>query len=286
MEGRQFNRRTLAILVVLTALLLLFFGVLYNLQVLHVDDYRAQSVVKIANRKTVEAARGELLDRYGRSMVTNRATYQLTLNTGVMGEEAVRNANLLELLNICRDNGLTWTDTLAVSTAAPFTYTSDTPLAYEKEGGGVALTRLGRLLNALPMKKELKSSLNLPATERVEAAKTLDDIPAGPTAEELIAALRTYFEIDPSWSDADARALIGVLYETNLRTYSINQQAYIFAQDVNIDVISAVKERRLTGVTIETTTVRQYNTVAAAHLLGHVGDIQSSNWDYTIKILK
>ena len=65
MEGRQFNRRTLAILVVLTALLLLFFGVLYNLQVLHVDDYRAQSVVKIANRKTVEAARGELLDRYG-----------------------------------------------------------------------------------------------------------------------------------------------------------------------------------------------------------------------------
>ena len=58
---------------------------LYNLQVLHVDDYRAQSVVKIANRKTVEAARGELLDRYGRSMVTNRATYQLTLNTGVMG---------------------------------------------------------------------------------------------------------------------------------------------------------------------------------------------------------
>ena len=71
-----------------------------------------------------------------------------------------------------------------------------------------------------------------------------------------------------------------MLYETNLRTYSINQQAYIFAQDVNIDVISAVKERRLTGVTIETTTVRQYNTVAAAHLLGHVGDIQSSNWDY------
>ena len=41
-----------------------------------------------------------------------------------------------------------------------------------------------------------------------------------------------------------------------------------------------MKERRLTGVTIETTTVRQYNTVAAAHLLGHVGDIQSSNWDY------
>lgn len=128
MEGRQFNRRTLAILVVLTALLLLFFGVLYNLQVLHVDDYRAQSVVKIANRKTVEAARGELLDRYGRSMVTNRATYQLTLNTGVMGEEAVRNANLLELLNICRDNGLTWTAHPGPSQRQPPSPTPATPL--------------------------------------------------------------------------------------------------------------------------------------------------------------
>ena len=78
MEGRQFNRRTLAILVVLTALLLLFFGVLYNLQVLHVDDYRAQSVVKIANRKTVEAARGELLDRYELSGFAGKRPCQLS----------------------------------------------------------------------------------------------------------------------------------------------------------------------------------------------------------------
>ena len=80
MEGRQFNRRTLAILVVLTALLLLFFGVLYNLQVLHVDDYRAQSVVKIANRKTVEAARGELLFHtfYADCKVLDRTNLELS----------------------------------------------------------------------------------------------------------------------------------------------------------------------------------------------------------------
>ena len=34
--------------------------------------------------------------------------------------------------------------------------------------------------------------------------------------------------IDPAWSDEDARALIGALYEVNLRTYEINQQEYIF----------------------------------------------------------
>ena len=280
MEGKQFNRRTLAVAAVLAVMLAVFVGVLYNLQIVHVEDYRAMSVVKIDNRVTVEGARGELLDRYGRELVTNRAVYRITLNTRLMGDEAQRNPNLMELITICRDNGLSWSDSLPISTTAPFTYTTDTPLAYELEGGGVAFTRLGRLLNALPLGETVKASLNLPDTRDIEAAKDLTEIPAGPTAEELIAALRNYFEIDPAWSDEDARALIGVLYEVNLRTYEINQQEYIFAQDVDIDVISAIKERGLTGVSVDATTVREYQTSAAAHLLGRVGSIQNSTWDY------
>ena len=279
MEGRQFNRRTLAVAAVLAAVLAVFAGVLYNLQVVHGADYRAMSVVKITNRETVEGARGELLDRYGRELVTNRAVYEITLNTGLMGDESERNPNLMALIDICRDNGQSWTDSFPVSAAAPFTYTTDTPLAYEKEGGGVAFTLLGQLLNVLPMKDAVKAPLNLPSTRDMEAAKTLADIPAGPTAEELMDALRTYFEIDPAWSDEDARALIGVLYEVNLRSYDINRQEYVFAQGVDIDVISAVKERGLTGVSVETTTVRQYNTASAAHILGHVGSIYTENWE-------
>ena len=278
MEGKQFNRRTLAVAAVLAVILAVFVGVLYNLQIVHVEDYRAMSVVKIDNRVTVEGARGELLDRYGRELVTNRAVYRITLNTRLMGDEAERNPNLMELITICRDNGLSWSDSLPISTTAPFTYTTDTPLAYEKEGGGVAFTQLGSLLNALPLGSTVKEALNLPDTKAVEAAKTLADIPAGPTAEELMEALRTYFEIDPSWSDEDARALIGVLYEVNLRSYEVNQQEYIFAQDVDIDVISAVKERGLTGVSIAGSTVREYTTTAAPPMEGRVGP--HPNWDY------
>ena len=278
MEAKQFNRPTLPVAAVLAVILAVFVGVLYNLQIVHVEDYRAMSVVKIDNRVTVEGARGELLDRYGRELVTNRAVYRITLNTRLMGDEAQRNPNLMELITICRDNGLSWSDSLPISTTAPFTYTTDTPLAYELSDGGVAFTQLGSLLNALPLGSTVKEALNLPDTKAVEAAKTLADIPAGPTAEELMEALRTYFEIDPSWSDEDARALIGVLYEVNLRSYEVNQQEYIFAQDVDIDVISAVKERGLTGVSIDVSTVREYQTSAAAHLLGRVGTIQ--NWDY------
>ena len=277
MEGKQFHIRTLITALLLALLLAGFGAVLYNLQIVKGDEYRAASTVKIANTVTVEAARGELLDRYGRSMVSNRATYQITLTTTAMGAEAQRNANLLELITICRENGLEWTDTLPISKDAPFAYTDENALVYTNSEGKVKFSYLGALLDALPLGSDI-----LPdrwRSEDLTAAASVADLGEGPTAEEVIDGLRQYFLIDESLSDADARALIGVLYELNLRSRNVKQTEYIFAQDVNIDVISAVKERSLTGVNISATTVRQYNTTSAAHLLGRVSSIFTENWE-------
>ncbi|WP_130869872.1 penicillin-binding transpeptidase domain-containing protein [Intestinimonas massiliensis (ex Afouda et al. 2020)] len=277
MEGKQFHIRTLVVAGILALLLLVFAGALYQLQVLHWEDYRAASTVKIANTETVEAARGEIVDRYGRSLVGNRATYEITLNTSVMGEEAERNAILLELIHICQDTGITWTDTLPISEDAPFTYTSDSPLVYTDSEGKVQFNYLGALLDALPLGKDI-----LPgrwSQKDLDSASSVADLGTGLTAEEVIDGLRQYFLIDESLSDTDARALIGVLYEVNLRSRDIRQTEYVFAQDVNIDAISGIKEHSLTGVTVSATTVRQYNTTSAAHLLGRVSVIQAENWD-------
>ena len=275
MDGKQFHIRTLTVAAVLAVLLAVFAGVLYYLQIVRGEEYRAASTVRNVNVETVEAARGELLDRYGRALVSNRATYEIVLNTSRMGREPERNAILLELIAICRENGLTWADTLPISREAPFTYTSENPLVYTDSEGKLRFHYLGALLAELP----LGSSI-LPGrweAEDLEEAGSLAGLGPGLTAEEVIAGLRQYFLIDEALSDADARALIGVLYEVNLRSTELRTSEYIFAQDVNIDAISAIKERGLTGVTVRATTVRQYNTTAAAHLLGRVGAIQ--NWD-------
>ena len=275
MDGKQFHIRTLTVAAVLAVLLAVFAGVLYYLQIVRGEEYRAASTVRNVNVETVEAARGELLDRYGRALVSNRATYEIVLNTSRMGREPERNAILLELIAICRENGLTWADTLPISLDAPFTYTSENPLVYTDSEGTLRFHYLGALLAELP----LGSSI-LPGrweAEDLEEAGSLAGLGPGLTAEEVIAGLRQYFLIDEDLSDADARALIGVLYEVNLRSTELRTSEYIFAQDVNIDAISAIKERGLTGVTVRATTVRQYNTTAAAHLLGRVGAIQ--NWE-------
>ena len=277
MEGKQFHIRTLVVAGILALLLVTFAGVLYQLQIVKGEDYRAASTVKIANVETVEAARGEIVDRYGRTLVSNRATYEITLNTSIMGKEAERNAILLELIHICQENDIAWTDTLPISKDAPFTYTSDSPLVYTDSEGEVQFNYLGALLAALPLGKDILP--NHWEQEDLDAASSVADLGEGLTAEEVIAGLRQYFLIDESLSDADARALIGVLYEVNLRSQDIRKTAYVFAQDVTINAISAIKERSLIGVTVSATTVRQYSTTSAAHLLGRVGVIQAENWD-------
>ncbi len=313
MDGKQFYHRTLAVAAVLAVLLVVFTGVLYHLQIVRGAEYRAASTVRNVNVETVEAARGEILDRYGRTLVSNRATYEIVLDTSRMGAEAERNAILLELIEICREDGLTWTDTLPISQEAPFTYTRDEPLVYTDSEGALRFNYLGALLAQLPLgssilperwEQEQLDAANALAGQMdsmaeaeiaaymrrnglvdegasdAQAAAAAGDLSAlgnSLTAGEIIDGLRQYFLIDGDLSDADARALIGVLYEVNLRGTELRTSEYIFAQDVNIDAISAIKERGLTGVTVRATTVRQYNTVSAAHLLGRVGAIQ--NWD-------
>ena len=266
MEGKQFQRRALFTAALLALLVAAFAAVLWNLQVTNLDYYRGLSTRKIANRETVEAARGEMRDRYGRVLVTNRAVYQVTLDLSRMGEEAQRNANLLALLEICREQKVEWSDTLPISESGPFSYTSDTALSYRAADSSAAetvvRTSLGKLVDALP----LQSRGFLPAGE------------TDPSAAALMQALRGYFEVDESLSDGEARALIGVLYEINLRQKNIDYSDYIFAQDVDIDFISTVKEHGLTGVQIEAATVREYATSHAAHLLGRVGPIYADTW--------
>ena len=261
MEPKRFQLRSRVILLALLAVLLGFFGVLYDLQVVNGDKYLEQSTRKIANTETVQAARGALLDRYGRVLVTNRASYQVTLDTKLMGDIQGRNSTILELLKLCREQDMTWNDTLPVTAGRPFQYTNDHPFetVTTDENGNEkrSANSLSRLLDTLRIK-----------------------LPDEPTAQELVDALRTYFEVDEAVGEAEGRALVGVLCELTLRSKDIVRTSYVFAEDVDIDFITVAKERSLRGVQIDTVTVREYKTQYAAHLLGQMGAITADNWDY------
>ena len=81
-------------------------------------------------------------------------------------------------------------------------------------------------------------------------------------------------DMDPG----DARAVAGVLYELYYRSRIADWPPYYFAEDVDVDFITRVKELNLRGVEIETASVRKYETEYAAHLLGYTGAITKDTW--------
>lgn len=245
MDGKQFHTRIRGVVALLLAVLLAFTWVLYDLQIDRGGDFLAQSRRKIVSTETVDAARGEILDRYGRVLVSNRTSYNVSLDASLMNDR--RNDIVLALLDICRAQGVAWTDTLPLSKSAPFTST----LADATAGAKKNFEKLAGLM-------KWDAGIGDP--------------------DALLAQMRATFEVDPALSDRLARDLVGVLYEVTLRSKEVSYVAYVFAQDVDIDFITAVKEAGLAGVEIDPTTVREYHTAYAAHLLGRVGLMDNDEW--------
>ena len=149
MDSKQFRRRVLAVVVILALVMCSLGATLYDLQVNQGEKYYSQSQYKITETQTVEAARGQILDRNGRVLVSDKAVYQVKLNTSLMGKAPQRNDAILSLLQVARATGTQWEDTLPISHEAPFTFTTDNPYyaLTDNEDGTQSrtLTRLGKL---------------------------------------------------------------------------------------------------------------------------------------------
>lgn len=287
MDSKQFHRRVWGVVVLLCLLLTSLGSVLYEAQMIDGDHYLSQSKWKIASTETVEAARGTLVDRYGRVLVSNRVIYQVTLNTSIMGDR--RNQTLLELIQVSRQEGVGWADNLPMD-AEGMSFTTDDPYytATLQEDGTTkrTLTRLGRL--AVKLKWILDPSTGEYWNETLPTAQQLLDkmcvtfgLAKEVKATDPATGLMSVQGVDyGELSRADARAVAGVLYEVNLRAKDIYWTPYVFAEEVDIQFISQVKERSLTGVVVEPTTVREYGTDYAAHLLGRVALMNEEEWAY------
>ena len=338
MDPKQFRRRALAVVVLLALMVAGMGATLYDLQINNGADYYEQSQRRVAETQTVESARGQILDRNGQVLVSNRVVYQVTLDTSLMKDEdkdavtaagSRRNDTLLALIEAARAEGVEWTDNLPISKTEPFTFTTDTPYyttSVDEEGEVVhTLTRLGRLALELgwleedPTLDPEKAAAPAPEPEEPGLLDRIVDFFTGgggeepapepeeegpyepPDAQALLGAMCRTFglrgagavdeeetpegdipalnlgDLDPE----DARAVAGVLYELYLRSTGVYQaNEYVFAQEVDIDFISRVKEQSLPGVVIEATTVRQYHTPYAAHLLGRVTPIFPEEVEY------
>ena len=261
-QEKQYHDRArrIALCSLLAAVLCAYVAVLYSTQIVHGASYLEQSVRTITQRETVEASRGILTDRNGRTLVSNRSSYNLTFDSSRLDEDEEENASILRLLLLCRERNVVWQDNLLLTAQAPFSYTVDT----------ASDTQKGRFIKYLQSLKLVSDTLKTADL----TAGLLEG--AGLTPDKLLARMRTEYQVPSVFSDNEARAVLGVQYELAIRKL-VNTTAYILAEDVDAEMISLLTDGNYAGVRITTSSVREYETDAAAHILGTVGRIN----DYT-----
>ena len=231
--------RVAALLIIFVVIILVYLVFLYKLQIIEGERYYHQSEELIQERKTVTAARGNILDRYGRILVSNKEAYNIKIDITKLFASEDPNSVILDLVDMVRGYGDDYTDDLPITFEPPFEYDPN-------------MTEIQRtMLNAYFRDKG-------------------DSLPANPTAVELMAYMRTRYEIDNSYSAEEMRLIAGVRYSINVR-YAINTADYVFVQDASMGLISSIMENKLTGIEVSRAYMRHYNTEYAAHLLGYVG---------------
>ena len=134
MDQKGTNNRRLYILAGLLALaLVIYLGVLFDIQINDHEEYLTKSVNTIAKKEKVSASRGIITDRYGRELVSNRSTYSLTFDSSLLKNGEDQNDALLRLLKLCREQGVDWVDNLPITQRAPFAFTVDTASSTQKD---------------------------------------------------------------------------------------------------------------------------------------------------------
>ena len=245
MERMTRGRTIWAILLVM--MIMAFFCVrLYTMQIVDAEQ-KGQNITTYETRTRVRATRGDLVDTNGNVLVTNRASYDLAFNHYVILNCGNPNERLLELAMLCNRLGITYHDHLPISYETPFYYTlSDYSTAWQ-----------GYFQAFLVNRGNLDSDIS---------------------ADILMRELRKSYYIPESWTDEQARLVIGLRYELTLRNGVTNLPNFVFLEDVSDANLAAILELNVPGLKVETTTVRQYNTTYAAHVLGYIGAMSADQW--------
>ena len=242
----RISRFRAIMLFVLFAFILGLFAVkLFDLQIIETDG-NTDNIAKYTTITTVRASRGDLLDRNGNVLVGNRASYDLVFNHYVIKSYTDTNDALYALLKKCQELEIDYNDHFPISKTRPFEYTLNSfPTSWQSH------------FQTFMADRELDSDISAPL---------------------LIEKLRYRYKIPDEWSDEDARAVIGMRYEFDLRGVVPTLPTYTFIEDVSDENLSAILELNTPGLMVESSTVREYHTPYAAHILGYMGGMDADDW--------
>lgn len=236
-EKSNFRYNIITTIVYLIGIIILM--QLFNLQIVHGEEYRENSNKKLTREAKIEAARGSITDRTGNLLVSTEQGFSLEMYKTKVEDEQLNNSILL-MTNILEKNEDTYIDTFPIS-IDPFEYHFD-------------------------------------SEEELAEWKKTYKIPETAAAEEAFYLFRDKYNIkneDPK----EIRQILAIRYAISTVGYSnkksiqiskeIKRETAVELQEMSNDLI---------GVTIVTEPIRKYHMGSlASHILGYTSKITKAN---------
>lgn len=211
---------------------------LFNLQIIHGEEYRETSNTKLTRESILEADRGDIKDSSGTILATVDAQYSVVLYKTKVNNETLNNT-ILKLLNILSTNGDSYVDNFLID------------------------------VNPYRFKLEEEAS-----QKKWKKANNIDE---DATAEEAFNYFKDKYEITTENLD-DARKILAIRYEISYKGYSNTKSIEIASNISRESLLQIKERNsEFPGVEVTEKSTRIYplgNT--ASHIIGQIGKIESS----------
>lgn len=245
MNKKKYSKRGTVVICIFAAIFI-FFGVnLFRIQIL---DTNQESQTSVSTYDvTVEAVRGEILDRNGFPLVTNKQVNKIVFNYERFPKDyGERNKIIKSLITLFDRNGIEWNDNLPIEVVdgrLVFSEGKDNEISY--------------------LKSEAFLHLNYYAT-----------------VENCFQALSDRYGLS-EMPLSQARDVASVYYSMVKNGFNTGRN-YVFATDVSGELVSVIMEKSdiFPGVNLQISSEREYTDgTVAPHVLGMVGAISEGEYE-------
>lgn len=226
----------LTILVYIVGIVLL--AQLFNLQIVHGEEYRETSNTKLTRESVLKADRGSIKDSSGTMLASVDAQYSIVLYKTKVNNETL-STTILKLLNILSTNSDSYVDNF--------------------------------LIDVNPYRFKLEEE------ESQKKWKKANNIDEDATAEEAFNYFKNKYDIT-SDNVEDIRKILAIRYEISYKGYSSTKSIEIASNisRQSLEQIKE-RNAEFSGVEVVETPVRVYPLkTTASHILGRIGRIESS----------
>lgn len=247
MKSRHFSFRSLVAIILVFAVVGVFGYTLYDIQIVNGEYYKAQSNATRTYTVSIEAARGEIVDRNGNSLVSNRQGNSIILDAAYFpsrSDNEARNTIILNLINLFESNGEEYVNNLPLQIV-------NGEIAFTDDEDAVATMK----------------------------SKDMFNLQSYATPQNCFDTMVEEYGLEQY--DTETALKIGTIrYELTRLMFSIENPVTI-ADDVSDATVAEIKEDTVTylGADVKAVAYREYaDSTLAPHILGTIRKINAEEY--------